>query len=122
MNSINIPDTILDRALEENNNQRWPCVLVLDGSLSMSDDPVNQLNRGLQTLEQELKKDSTAGLIEASETQQVNERSDLFPRWSSRGLIEARRWRAAAGKRRRRTACARPSKDQVDEDLLGLIF
>jgi uncharacterized protein YegL len=60
MSSINIPDTILDRALEENNNQRCPCVLVLDGSGSMGGPPVDQLNAGLQLLEQELKKDSTA--------------------------------------------------------------
>lgn len=43
-----------------NINQRTPCVLVLDASGSMASQPIDQLNRGLKTLESELKNDPTA--------------------------------------------------------------
>jgi uncharacterized protein YegL len=49
--SITIPDV----AFSDNTNQRTPCVLVLDASGSMDGAPIRQLNKGLQTLEQQLK-------------------------------------------------------------------
>ena len=56
---------IPDVALEDNASQRLPCVLVLDGSGSMTDDSsgssaIDQLNNGLRILEAELKEDRTA--------------------------------------------------------------
>ena len=51
-----IPDIIL----QDNTNQRLPCVLVLDGSGSMRGDPIDELNRGLEVLEAELKQDDVA--------------------------------------------------------------
>ena len=53
-------DTIDDIALQDNPSQRLPCVLVLDGSGSMEGNPISELNQGLKTLEEELKKDDTA--------------------------------------------------------------
>ena len=51
-----IPDIVL----QDNNNQRLPCVLVLDGSGSMRGGPIDELNRGLEVLEAELKQDDVA--------------------------------------------------------------
>ena len=56
-----IPDVVLT----DNTSQRLPCVLVLDGSTSMSKrfdgtSAIEELNKGLKVLEQELKKDDTA--------------------------------------------------------------
>ena len=45
---------------KDNNSQRTPCVLVLDGSQSMDGQPIDQLNRGLKVLESELKEDVLA--------------------------------------------------------------
>ncbi len=53
---------IPDVQLVENNSQRTPCVLVLDGSGSMTGVPVEEMNQGLRILEQELKADSTAAV------------------------------------------------------------
>ena len=53
-------DFIPDLVLTDNTSQRLPCVLVLDGSASMSGEPINELNKGLKLLEQELKNDDTA--------------------------------------------------------------
>ena len=53
-------ETIDDIALQDNTSQRLPCVLVLDGSGSMEGNPISELNQGLKTLEEELKKDDTA--------------------------------------------------------------
>lgn len=47
-------------AYKDNNSQRTPCVLVLDGSKSMDGQPIDELNRGLQVLEAELKEDVMA--------------------------------------------------------------
>ena len=55
MNNI-IPDIVL----QDNTSQRLPCVLVLDGSGSMSGQPINELNAGLKVLESELKNDPVA--------------------------------------------------------------
>jgi uncharacterized protein YegL len=52
--------TIPDVALTDNTSQRLPCVLVLDGSASMSGAAIDELNAGLRLLEQELKKDDVA--------------------------------------------------------------
>ena len=53
-------ETIDNIALQDNTSQRLPCVLVLDGSGSMEGNPISELNQGLKTLEEELKKDDTA--------------------------------------------------------------
>ena len=45
---------------KDNNSQRTPCVLVLDGSQSMDGEPIAELNRGLKLLESELKEDVMA--------------------------------------------------------------
>jgi len=45
-----------------NPSQRTPCVLVLDASGSMEGNPIDQLNRGVKTLEEELKRDATASM------------------------------------------------------------
>lgn len=45
---------------KDNNSQRTPCVLVLDGSQSMDGQPIAELNRGLGLLESELKEDVMA--------------------------------------------------------------
>jgi uncharacterized protein YegL len=52
--------TIPDVALQDNNSQRLPCILVVDGSGSMGGAPINELNAGLKVLEDELKKDDIA--------------------------------------------------------------
>ena len=44
----------------DNANERTPCVLVLDCSGSMRDEPIRQLNAGLSALEKELKEDIDA--------------------------------------------------------------
>jgi uncharacterized protein YegL len=44
----------------DNNSQRLPCALVLDGSGSMAGVPIDELNAGLRLLEEELKKDDVA--------------------------------------------------------------
>lgn len=44
----------------DNTNQRTPCVLVLDGSSSMSDGKIDQLNAGLKVFEAALKEDKNA--------------------------------------------------------------
>lgn len=46
--------------LEENNAQRTPCVIVVDGSSSMAGPSIDELNAGLQLLENELKNDDIA--------------------------------------------------------------
>ncbi len=51
---------IPDVALTLNTSQRLPCVLVLDGSTSMSGRPIEELNEGLSILEKELKSDTIA--------------------------------------------------------------
>jgi uncharacterized protein YegL len=53
-------DMIPDIVLEDNTSQRLPCVVVIDGSASMHGEPINELNKGLVILEEELKKDDTA--------------------------------------------------------------
>jgi uncharacterized protein YegL len=58
MSDIDIPD----RALTDNNSQRLPCALVIDGSGSMAGPAMDELNAGLQLLEQELKNDDVASL------------------------------------------------------------
>ncbi len=50
----------IDLALVDNTSQRLPCVLILDGSLSMDGPPIIELNAGLRILEEELKKDDIA--------------------------------------------------------------
>ena len=54
------PTMIPDVALVDNSEQRTPLVLVLDRSASMSGRPIEQLNAGLQLLDQELKEDPIA--------------------------------------------------------------
>jgi|SRR5215831_8096560 len=56
MSDISIPDV----ALIDNTSQRLPCVLLVDGSGSMSGAPIDELNAGLCLLEEELKKDDIA--------------------------------------------------------------
>ena len=51
---------IPDVALVDNAEQRTPLVLVLDSSGSMEGAPIDQLNKGLQLLEKELKGDAIA--------------------------------------------------------------
>jgi uncharacterized protein YegL len=46
-----------DIDLVGNNEQRTPCVLLLDVSGSMDGEPISELNRGLQVFEQEVKAD-----------------------------------------------------------------
>lgn len=56
MANIMIPDV----ALVDNTEQRTPLVLVLDASGSMTGKPIDELNRGIRLLEEELKKDVIA--------------------------------------------------------------
>ena len=56
MNDQIIPDIQLDN----NTEQRLPCVLVLDGSASMKGPPIDELNKGLKVLQEELQKDEIA--------------------------------------------------------------
>jgi len=56
MNKIPLPNV----ALIDNTSQRLPCVLVLDGSGSMNGRPVDELNKGLELLQEELNKDDVA--------------------------------------------------------------
>lgn len=55
-------DMIPDVAFSDNSNQRTPCVLVLDGSTSMSGEPIKQLNEGLKVFEEQLKSDPATAL------------------------------------------------------------
>lgn len=57
MNSI-IPDLVL----QDNTNQRLPCIVIVDGSTSMDGSPIKKLNEGLQILEEQLKADDIASL------------------------------------------------------------
>jgi len=56
MSGTLIPDIVL----QDNTNQRLPCVLVVDGSTSMRGAPIEELNKGLKVLEKELKADDAA--------------------------------------------------------------
>ena len=64
--SANMGDKFIpDVVLRDNTSQRLPCMIVLDGSSSMSRKPdgvsaVSELNAGLKVLEQELKADDVA--------------------------------------------------------------
>ena len=66
----------------DNANERTPCVLVLDCSGSMRDEPIKQLNAGLAALEKELKEDIDASsrvqslIIKAYGKDEVNVSSD----------------------------------------------
>lgn len=53
---------IPDLVLQDNTNQRLPCVVLLDGSTSMDGKAINNLNEGLSVLERELKADDIASL------------------------------------------------------------
>lgn len=57
MNSL-IPDLVL----QDNTSQRLPCVVVVDGSSSMSGEAIDNLNDGLSFLEKELKSDDIASM------------------------------------------------------------
>ena len=48
----------------DNPSQRVPCVLVLDTSISMSREKINNLNQGLVTFANELQADRIAAKIE----------------------------------------------------------
>ena len=58
MTELMIPDV----TFSDNTSQRTPCVLVLDGSASMAGVPIDQLNNGLKTLEDELKNNPMTSL------------------------------------------------------------
>lgn len=58
MNVNNIPDIPVD--FIDNSDQRTLCVLVLDGSGSMSGQKINALNAGLVSLQNSLQKDTVA--------------------------------------------------------------
>ncbi|WP_431687916.1 vWA domain-containing protein [Hahella sp. NBU794] len=58
MSDTLIPDVVFN----DNNSQRTPCVLVLDGSSSMFGEPIRQLNEGLKLLEQALKEDASTAM------------------------------------------------------------
>jgi uncharacterized protein YegL len=51
---------IPDLAYAENASQRLPCVILVDGSTSMEGEPIDELNKGLQTLGSDLKGDDVA--------------------------------------------------------------
>ena len=53
---------IPDLVLQDNTNQRLPCVVLLDGSTSMDGKAIDNLNEGLSVLERELKADDIASL------------------------------------------------------------
>ena len=53
---------IPDLVLQDNTNQRLPCVVLLDGSTSMAGKAIDNLNEGLSVLERELKADDIASL------------------------------------------------------------
>jgi uncharacterized protein YegL len=53
---------IKDLILQDNTNQRLPCVVLLDGSTSMDGKAIDNLNQGLSILERELKADDVASL------------------------------------------------------------
>ena len=55
-------DLIPDLVLQDNTSQRLPCVVVLDGSTSMSGEAITNLNAGLKVLEKELKSDDIASM------------------------------------------------------------
>lgn len=87
MNDMAIPDV----ELVDNNSQRTPCVLVLDGSGSMEGQPIRELNDGLKLLEQELKNDSLASVrvqllvIRAG----GNDEADVLTEWCDAISFEA---------------------------------
>lgn len=58
MSQAMIPDV----QFSDNTNQRTPCILVLDGSSSMNGAPIDQLNQGLKTFEEQLKSDPQTAL------------------------------------------------------------
>lgn len=49
-----------DADLKSNPQPRCPCVLILDVSGSMSGRPIDELNQGLRTLQEEIQSDSLA--------------------------------------------------------------
>lgn len=51
-----------ERSLDDNPQPRCPCVVLADTSGSMSGAPITQLNEGIRTFEEELKKDTLASL------------------------------------------------------------
>jgi uncharacterized protein YegL len=55
-------ELIPDVQLQDNTSERTPCIIIVDGSASMSGDPILQLNQGLVQLEKELKADATASI------------------------------------------------------------
>lgn len=57
MNNI-IPDLVL----QDNTNQRLPCIVIVDGSTSMAGSAIKRLNEGLKILEEQLKGDDIASL------------------------------------------------------------
>ena len=58
---MNIETTLLDSVeFAENGEPRCPCVLVLDVSGSMSGQPINALNQGIEQFKNELMQDSLA--------------------------------------------------------------
>ena len=50
----------IDVELAENTEPRCPCILLLDNSISMTGEPIEELNNGLKIFEEELKSDSLA--------------------------------------------------------------
>ena len=53
-------EEIPDAVLSDNTSEHLPCVIVVDGSSSMSGSPIAQLNEGLKALEADLKQDTMA--------------------------------------------------------------
>ena len=53
---------IPDLVLQDNTSQRLPCIVLVDGSTSMSGEAISNLNAGLKILEQELKSDDIAAM------------------------------------------------------------
>jgi uncharacterized protein YegL len=53
---------VREQDLATNKEQRTPCLLALDVSNSMSGEPIDELNKGLQLFEREIKKDDVAAL------------------------------------------------------------
>jgi uncharacterized protein YegL len=90
-------EIIPDVQLVENNSQRTPCVLVLDGSGSMDGQPIRELNEGLKVLEAELKADSTASVrvqvlvIRAGD----NDEAEIVSDWTDAMTFEAPEVRAS---------------------------
>jgi uncharacterized protein YegL len=55
-------DLIPDLVLQDNSSQRLPCVVLVDGSTSMDGQAIDNLNTGLEILENELKVDDLASM------------------------------------------------------------